>query len=167
MSHRSRALNVLSDTMKLTALFTARQGRNFLHTLSSREARNYQFEFLQPSHSLFGYFNRLVEQYTRVLYPDKEMLEQLKNQTREESRWTTLEIARRHAKWEKSKREKEKKRHDDQEAERCTHRPFYTLTQRLTAPIQWRLLRLIGTTMLLFKLSSSLPLTRRQSFLHL
>lgn len=55
------------DIIKLTALFTARMGRGFTNELGSRESGNYQFDFLRPSHSLFGYFNRLVEQYTRVL----------------------------------------------------------------------------------------------------
>ncbi|KAG5645012.1 hypothetical protein DXG03_007289 [Asterophora parasitica] len=106
------------DIMKLTALFTARRGRIFLANLSAREGRNYQFDFLRPTHSLFGYFNRLVDQYTRILHPNKEVLEQLKERTQEGARWKTLEVARRHAKWEKNKREKDKKREDDQEAER-------------------------------------------------
>ncbi len=107
-----------SDIIKMTALFTARRGHSFLNSLSMREGRNYQFDFLRPHHSLFGYFNRLVEQYTKVLFPDKEMLEQLKSRTSEGARWRTLEIAKRHAKWERTKREKDKKRQDDQEAER-------------------------------------------------
>ncbi|KAJ8517550.1 hypothetical protein ONZ45_g5272 [Pleurotus djamor] len=106
------------DIMKLTALFTARRGRNFLASLSAREGRNYQFDFLRPTHSLFGYFNRLVEQYTKVLYPNKEMLEQLKDRSQEGARWQRLEAAKRHAKWERTKREQDKKRQDDQEAER-------------------------------------------------
>ncbi|PFH52369.1 hypothetical protein AMATHDRAFT_46246 [Amanita thiersii Skay4041] len=106
------------DTMKLTALFTARRGRNFLATLSAREGRNYQFDFLRPTHSLFPYFNRLVEQYTKILHPNKEMLEQLKERTLEGARWKMLEIARKHAKWERNKREKDQKRRDDEEAER-------------------------------------------------
>lgn len=28
--------------------------------------RNYQFDFLRPQHSLFNYFTKLVEQYTKV-----------------------------------------------------------------------------------------------------
>lgn len=104
--------------MKLTALFTARRGRSFLANLSIREGHNYQFDFLRPTHSLFGYFNRLVEQYTRVLHPNKETLEQLKERTQEGARWKTLEVGRRFAKWERNKREKDKKREDDQEAER-------------------------------------------------
>ncbi|KAG5354162.1 hypothetical protein C0989_003675 [Termitomyces sp. Mn162] len=106
------------DIMKLTALFSACRGRSFLANLSLREGRNYQFDFLRPTHSLFGYFNRLVEQYTKILQPNKEVLEQLKERTKEDARWKTLEVAQRHAKWEKNKREKDKKRQDDQEAER-------------------------------------------------
>jgi len=90
----------------------------FLATLSAREGRNYQFDFLRPTHSLFGYFNRLVEQYGKVLYPNKDMLQHLKEQAQEGSRWKMLEQARRHAKWQRNKREKDQKRKDDQEAER-------------------------------------------------
>ena len=108
------------DIMKLTALFTARRGRAFLASLSAKEGRNYQFDFLRPTHSLFGYFNRLVEQYSKVLLPSKEMLAQLKERTQEGARWKELEIARKRARWEQLKREKEKKREDDKEAERST-----------------------------------------------
>lgn len=118
--------------MKLTALFTARRGRSFLASLSAREGRNYQFDFLRPTHSLFGYFNRLVEQYSKVINPSKDALESLTKRTGEAARWETLEIARKHAKWERNKREKDKKRLDDQEAEKSkclnSHKLF-TITQ--------------------------------------
>jgi len=104
--------------MKLTALFTARRGRSFLASLSAREGRNYQFDFLRPNHSLFGYFNRLVEQYSKVINPNKNSSEQLQRRTREGARYETLELARKHAKWERNKLEKDKKRLDDQEAEK-------------------------------------------------
>ncbi|KAJ8078554.1 SF3a splicing factor complex subunit [Marasmius tenuissimus] len=106
------------DIMKLTALYTAQRGRSFLSALSAKESRNYQFDFLQPTHSLFGYFNRLVDQYTKVLHPEKDTIEDLTNRADEGSRWRTLEISRKYAKWERNKREKERKRQDDQEAER-------------------------------------------------
>ncbi|KAI6039005.1 Pre-mRNA splicing factor PRP21 like protein-domain-containing protein [Pisolithus marmoratus] len=96
------------DIMKLTALFTARRGRGFLAALSQREGRNYQFDFLRPNHSLFGYFNRLVEQYQKVLHPSKEMLAQLHERAQEGD----------YARWERMKQEKDKKRQDDQEAEK-------------------------------------------------
>lgn len=65
------------DILKLTALFTARLGRAFTNDLQARESGNYQFDFLRPSHSLFGYFNRLVEQYTKILMAPKETLDML------------------------------------------------------------------------------------------
>ncbi|KAI0708966.1 Pre-mRNA splicing factor PRP21 like protein-domain-containing protein [Earliella scabrosa] len=106
------------DIIKLTALFTARRGRPFLAALSAREGRNYQFDFLRPTHSLFGYFNRLVDQYSKVLLPSKEMLAQLKDRAHDGARWKDLEVAKRRARWEQVKREQDKKREDDKEAER-------------------------------------------------
>lgn len=54
------------DIVKLTAQFVARNGRQFLTNLMNREQRNYQFDFLRPQHSLFNYFTKLLEQYTKV-----------------------------------------------------------------------------------------------------
>ncbi|EIN03609.1 hypothetical protein PUNSTDRAFT_77803 [Punctularia strigosozonata HHB-11173 SS5] len=106
------------DTMKLTALFTAKRGRAFLQAISAREARNPQFEFLKPTHSLFGYFNRLVDQYTKVLLPSKEMLASVAEKAKEGARWKLLEDARKYAKWESNKRAKDKAREDEKEAEK-------------------------------------------------
>jgi splicing factor 3A subunit 1 len=113
--------------MKLTALFTAKRGRAFLQALAAREARNYQFEFLKPTHSLFGYFNRLVDQYTKVLLPSKEMMERVNERTTEGARWRILEEARRHARWESNKRAKDKAREDEKEAERSKCHLFWGL----------------------------------------
>ena len=109
-----------SDIMKLTALFTARRGHSFLAALSAKEGRNYQFDFLRPNHSLFGYFNRLVDQYSKIINPSKDALEALSARTDPKDRWRTLDAARQHAKWAKIKEEQDKKRKDDQEAERST-----------------------------------------------
>lgn len=61
------------DIVKLTAQFVARNGRTFLTNLMNNESRNYQFDFLRPAHSLFNYFTKLVEQYTKVLIPPKDL----------------------------------------------------------------------------------------------
>jgi hypothetical protein len=37
-------------------------------SLMQRESRNYLFDFLRPHHILFGYFTKLVEQYTKVFF---------------------------------------------------------------------------------------------------
>lgn len=104
--------------MKLTALFTARRGHSFLAALSAKEGMNYQFDFLRPNHSLFGYFNRLVDQYSKIISPSKEVLKSLSARIDPRDRWRTLDVARQHAKWAKFKEEQDKKRKDDQEAER-------------------------------------------------
>ncbi len=45
--------------------------------IAQREAKNYQFDFLRPAHSLFAYFTRLVEQYTKILIPREGVKEKL------------------------------------------------------------------------------------------
>ena len=57
------------EVLKLTALFTARQGAAFASRLLAKEAHSHQFEFLRPHHPLFSYFHLLVEQYHQVMQP--------------------------------------------------------------------------------------------------
>ena len=45
--------------------------------LTLREQRNFQFDFLRPQHSLFQYFTKLLEQYTKVLIPPKDLQNKL------------------------------------------------------------------------------------------
>jgi len=81
------------DVVKLTAQFVARNGRQFLTQLMNREQRNYQFDFLRPQHSLFQYFTRLLEQYTKVLLPPKDLQNKLdseagnKKKVRDQVNW--------------------------------------------------------------------------------
>ena len=52
--HDPPTLNALElDIVKLTAQFVARNGRSFLTQLMQKEAKNYQFDFLRPQHTLF------------------------------------------------------------------------------------------------------------------
>ncbi|CAG8437108.1 4206_t:CDS:2 [Diversispora eburnea] len=77
------------DILKLTAQFVARNGRQFMTALSQREQRNYQFDFLRPNHSLCNYFTKLVEQYTKVLIPAKNLNEKLNSNV--ENKYQILE----------------------------------------------------------------------------
>lgn len=52
--------------MRLTARFVAQNGRAFMTQLMQREARNWQFDFMKPSHPLHSYFTALIEQYIKV-----------------------------------------------------------------------------------------------------
>merc|ERR1712217_331763 len=105
------------DIIKLTAQFVARNGQKFLIGLTQRESRNPQFDFLKPTHALFGYFTSLVDAYTKCLMPNKEEVERLKkcaNNTAEvvdkamsRFAWDEQEEAQRASKEEEEKEEKD------------------------------------------------------------
>ncbi|WWC70432.1 uncharacterized protein I206_104383 [Kwoniella pini CBS 10737] len=106
------------DILRLTALFHARRGRSFLSSLSVKEGRNYQFDFLRPTHSLYGYYNRMVESYQKVMQPPPGLIEGLvKDSQDEEIKWKTLEEARNRAEWEKGRRKREDARAKEEEEE--------------------------------------------------
>jgi splicing factor 3A subunit 1 len=115
-------LNTLRDILRLTALFHARRGRSFLSSLSVREGRNYQFDFLRPTHSLYGYYNRMVESYQKVMQPAEGVVESLRVIAEDpESKWTTLEEARNRAEWERGRRRRENDRAKEAEEEAEAH----------------------------------------------
>lgn len=87
------------DIVKLTAQFVARNGRQFLTQLMNREQRNFQFDFLRPQHSLFQYFTKLLEQYTKVLIPPKGMQLRLKEECK--SARAVLEQVKYRSEWQK------------------------------------------------------------------
>lgn len=68
------------DVIKLTAQFVARNGRPFLTNLMNKEQRNPMFDFLKPQHSHFNYFTRLVDQYTKILLPPKDLLDKMRKE---------------------------------------------------------------------------------------
>ncbi|XP_063931395.1 splicing factor 3A subunit 1-like [Zophobas morio] len=90
--------------VKLTAQSVAKNGRQFLMSLMQRESRNYLFDFLRPHHILFGYFTKLVEQYTKIFLPSKESLENLKNQST--NREAILRRVKQRVAWENQQRKK-------------------------------------------------------------
>ena len=79
----------LSDIIKLTAQFIAKNGEKFLVGLSDREARNPQYDFLKPTHVLFPYFTALVDAYSLCLLPRVDHLKIL--QTNLKSRESILQ----------------------------------------------------------------------------
>ena len=105
------------DVLKLTAQFVARNGRAFMTGLSQRESRNYQFDFLRPNHSLFPYFTKLVEQYSKVLIPPKQIRDTLQvnandktkllDRVMQRSAWTTYQETERKRAEDEAEKEKE------------------------------------------------------------
>lgn len=107
------------DVVKLTAQFVARNGRQFLTTVMQREQRNYLFDFLRPQHSLFNYFTKLVEQYTKILIPPKNLKEKLTKESM--SYREILEEVRYRVEWLKFQERERKKEEDALERERVAY----------------------------------------------
>uniref|UniRef100_A0A4W4GPN6 Splicing factor 3A subunit 1 n=1 Tax=Electrophorus electricus TaxID=8005 RepID=A0A4W4GPN6_ELEEL len=107
------------DVVKLTAQFVARNGRQFLTQLMQKEQRNYQFDFLRPQHSLFNYFTKLVEQYTKILIPPKGLLQKMKREA--ENPREVLDQVRYRVEWAKFQERERKKEEEEREKERVAY----------------------------------------------
>ncbi|XP_031357807.1 splicing factor 3A subunit 1-like isoform X1 [Photinus pyralis] len=112
------------DIVKLTAQFVARNGRQFLTQLMNREQRNFQFDFLRPQHSLFQYFTKLLEQYTKVLIPPKGMQQRLRDDCK--SAQGVMENSKYRAEW-----------HKYQEAQRAREEEILERERVAYAQIDW------------------------------
>ncbi|KAH8884244.1 Surp module [Thozetella sp. PMI_491] len=55
------------EVVRLTALFVAKNGRQFMTQLAQRETSNPQFQFLIPNHTFHNFFQSMVDQYTFLL----------------------------------------------------------------------------------------------------
>ncbi|XP_034113619.1 splicing factor 3A subunit 1 [Drosophila albomicans] len=111
------------DIVKLTAQFVARNGRQFLTNLMSREQRNFQFDFLRPQHSLFQYFTKLLEQYTKVLIPPKDLLTKLRFESSpgRASQVKVLEQVKYRANWQRHQEAQRRREEEKIERERVAY----------------------------------------------
>lgn len=111
------------DIVKLTAQFVARNGRQFLTNLMNREQRNFQFDFLRPQHSLFQYFTKLLEQYTKILIPPKDLLNKLRAESSEgrTSMNLVLEQMKYRANWQKHQEAQRRREEEKVEKERVAY----------------------------------------------
>jgi splicing factor 3A subunit 1 len=117
-AHVPEGLSLLDvDLMKLTAQFVARNGKAFLTGLASREHANPQFNFLKPTHSLFTFFTRLCDAYSRVLMPPKGLVAALQRDAAD--RAAPLERARGRLEWGRAADRREREAADAEEAERA------------------------------------------------
>ncbi len=96
------------DVIRLTAQYTAANGKDFLSSIAQREQRNPQFDFLKPSSALFNYFTTLVDQYTTILDKIKLAKTVLRQDLQKNSdRMRILEKAVHRWKWAKIEAEKQ------------------------------------------------------------
>jgi len=114
------------EVVKLTALHVARKGKSWMTTLSQREARNFQFDFLRPQHSLYNFFHRLVDQYSILLQtgPEGQKAEQARIQTLQaniQDRFRVLNLAKKRAEYVKWQETQKQKKEEAEEAERIAY----------------------------------------------
>lgn len=111
------------EIVRLTALFVAANGRQFLTALAQREAGNFQFDFLRPQHSLYQFFSRLIDQYTELLQagtreggkPQRERIAQLERNIKD--RPHVLRRARQRAEWVRYQEQQKQQEDEAKEAE--------------------------------------------------
>jgi len=117
------------EVVRLTALFVAKNGRQFMTTLSQRETGNYQFDFLRPNHSLHNFFQRLIDQYTTLLRAGgmdgeggKLQQERIKElQANVDDKFHVLGRARERAEWFKFQDEQKQKKEEEVEKEKLSY----------------------------------------------
>ena len=115
------------DVVRLTALFVAKNGRSFMTTLSQKETRNYQFDFLRPQHSLHQFFSRLVDQYTLLLQSASSEGERAKRARVSElehyadNKFNILSRAQQRAEWVKFQEEQKQKKEEEVEKEKLEY----------------------------------------------
>jgi splicing factor 3A subunit 1 len=114
------------EVVKLTALHVARKGKSWMTALSQREARNYQFDFLRPQHSLYNFFSHLVDQYSVLLQtgPEGQKTEQARIQTLQanvQNKFRVLELAKQRAEYVKWQETQKQKKEEEEEAERIAY----------------------------------------------
>jgi splicing factor 3A subunit 1 len=113
--HPSGLRTIDIDVMKITAQYTALNGREFLSGLAQREARNPQFDFLKPTHMLFSYFTSLVDAYAKILQPSSVLLNAVKERS---NRISALEKSVHRWAWDRAETERKKQEAQQADAER-------------------------------------------------
>ena len=114
------------EVIKLTALHVARKGKSWMTNLSQREARNFQFDFLRPQHSLYNFFQRLVDQYTLLLQtgPEGQKAEQIRISTLQsnlQDRFRVLNLAKNRSEYVKFQESQKQKKEEAEEAEKISY----------------------------------------------
>lgn len=103
--------------MRLTAQFVARNGQQFHSGLLNRENRNPQFDFLKHNHPLNIIFSAMVNCYSRVLLPPRDILDRLRSPLYR-NKTAMLEKAVSHMEWEQAQERARKKAEEEEDQER-------------------------------------------------
>lgn len=117
------------EIVRLTALFVAANGRQFMTILSQRETGNFQFDFLRPNHSLHNFFQRLIDQYTVLIRAggisgeggklQQERVRELEKNVKE--KYHVLGRAKQRAEWHKFQDQQKQQKEEEAEKERISY----------------------------------------------
>ena len=117
------------EVVRLTAMFVASKGRQWMTQLSQRETGNYQFDFLRPNHSLHNFFQRLVDQYTVLLKAggmdgnggkeQQQRIAELERNIRD--KFHVLARAKQRAEWLKFQETQKAKKEEEAEKEKLSY----------------------------------------------
>ena len=114
------------EVLRLTALHVARKGRSWMTNLSQKEARNFQFDFLRPQHSLYNFFQRMVDQYSLLLQtgPEGQKAEQARIQDVQaniQDKFRIYNKAKKRADYFKHQEKQKQQKEEAEEAERISY----------------------------------------------
>ncbi|KAI0017904.1 Pre-mRNA splicing factor PRP21 like protein-domain-containing protein [Xylariomycetidae sp. FL0641] len=117
------------EVVRLTALFVAKNGRQFMTSLSQKEAGNYQFDFLRPNHSLHNFFQHLIDQYSMLLRAggidgeggrvQQEKVAEIQRNI--DDKFHILARAKQRAEWLKHQESEKQKKEEEEEKERLSY----------------------------------------------
>ncbi|SPO03796.1 related to spliceosome-associated-protein [Cephalotrichum gorgonifer] len=110
------------EVLRVTAMFVARNGRQWMTQLAQREAGNPQFQFLIPNHTFHNFFQHLIDQYTELIrghglggeggkVKDERVAELKKNV---EDKYHVLERARKRAEYAKFEQAERQKKEEEE-----------------------------------------------------
>lgn len=95
------------DIIKLTAMYVARNGKQFQMKISQKEVGNPQFDFLKPNHSFHRLFLRLIDQFELTIRPSKTSEERVRIAGHDRAEYLKQVMKRaEHAKWIEAQRQK-------------------------------------------------------------
>lgn len=124
------------DIIKLTAQYTAINGREFLTGLVLREQRNPQFDFLKPTHMLFSYFTSLVDSYAKIVTPSTEVRERIRENAVFKS---SMENSVKRWMWNRAEEERSKKESSAADEERLAFQAIdwfdFTVVETIDFPV--------------------------------
>ncbi len=106
------------DIIKMTSLFIAKNGKDYLINLQQKEKNNFQYDFLKPAHSFNFIFQEYIKQYKIILNNNNHNLLKDKINNGLKNHVPLLESAYKRAEFQQFQFDEENKKQKEEEDER-------------------------------------------------